>query len=55
MVMQVAYPLQDATVVVDVVGGTATPGEDFPGVFPLPGFSFPIGLLNDQTFTFCGY
>ena len=52
VVMQVAYPLQDATVVVDVVGGTATAGEDFPGVFPLPEFSFPIGLLNDQTFTF---
>lgn len=52
VVLQVAYPLQDATVVVDVVGGTATAGEDFPGVFPLPEFSFPIGLLNDQTFTF---
>ena len=52
VVMQVAYPLQDATVVVDVVGGTATAGEDFPGVFPLPEFSFPIGLLNDQSFVF---
>lgn len=52
VVMQVAYPLQDATVVVDVVGGTATAGEDFPGVFPLPAFSFPIGLLNDQSFIF---
>ena len=44
VVMQVAYPLQDATVVVDVVGGTATAGEDFPGVFPLPEFSFPSGF-----------
>ena len=52
VVMQVAYPLQDATVVVDVVGGTATAGEDFPSVFPLPEFSFPIGLLNDQSFVF---
>ncbi len=52
VVMQVAYPLEDATVVIDVVGGTATPGVDFPGVFPLPEFSFPIGLLNDQYFTF---
>jgi len=52
VVMQVAYPLQNATVVVDVVGGTAEAGTDFPGVFPLPEFSFPIGLLNDQSFTF---
>ena len=52
VVMQVAYPLQNATVVVDVVGGTAEAGVDFPGVFPLPEFSFPIGLLNDQSFMF---
>ncbi len=52
VVMQVAYPLQDVTVSVDVVGGTATVGDDFPAVFPLPEFTFPIGLLNDQTFTF---
>jgi hypothetical protein len=52
VVMQVAYPLQNVTVVVDVVGGTAAQGIDFPGVFPLPEFSFPIGLLNNQSFTF---
>lgn len=52
VVMQVAYPLQDATVSIDVVGGTATAGEDYPGVFPLPEFSFPTGLLNDQSFVF---
>ena len=50
--MQVAYPLQDVTVSVDVVGGTAAEGDDFPAVFPLPEFTFPIGLLNNQTFTF---
>ncbi|MDA1336149.1 MAG: lamin tail domain-containing protein [Bacteroidetes bacterium] len=52
VVMQVAYPLQNVTVQVDVVGGSATAGMDFPGVFPLPNFTFPIGLLNNQTFTF---
>ena len=52
VVMQVAYPLQDVTVSVDVVGGTATVGDDFPAVFPLPEFTFPIGSLNNQTFTF---
>lgn len=52
VVMQVAYPLQNVTIQVDVVGGTATQGADFPSVFPLPEFTFPIGLLNDQSFTF---
>ena len=52
VVMQVAYPLQNVTIQVDVVGGTATEGSDFPSVFPLPDFTFPIGLLNDQSFTF---
>lgn len=52
VVMQVAYPLQNVTVIVDVVGGTAEAGLDFPGVFPLPQFTFPVGLLNDQSFTF---
>ena len=52
VIMQVAYPLQDVMVSVDVVGGTATQGDDFPAVFPLPEFTFPIGLLNDQSFTF---
>ena len=52
VVMQVAYPLQDVNVIVDVVGGTAESGLDFPAVFPLPTYTFPIGLLNDQSFTF---
>lgn len=53
IVMQVAYPLQDVTVSVDVVGGTATAGDDFPSLFlSLPEFSFPIGSLNNQTFMF---
>jgi hypothetical protein len=50
--MQVAYPLQNVTVSIDVVGGTASEGDDYPAVFPLPEFNFPIGLLNDQSFTF---
>ena len=48
--MQVSYPLQDIVAQVDVVGGTATAGLDFPSVFPLPDFTFPTGLLNDQSF-----
>ena len=52
VVIQVAYPLQDAVVQVGVIGGTAEMGLDFPAVFPLPEFSFPIGLLNDQSFNF---
>ena len=52
VVMQVAYPLQDVNVVVDVVGGSAEAGSDFPSVFPLPTYTFPIGSLNDQSFTF---
>ncbi len=50
--MQVSYPLQDIVAQVDVVGGTATAGLDFPAVFPLPDFTFPTGLLNDQSFMF---
>ena len=46
VVMQVAYPLQDVDVIVDVVGGTAESGLDFPAVFPLPTYTFPIGLLT---------
>ena len=52
VVIQVAYPLQDVNVVVDVVGGSAEAGSDFPSVFPLPTYTFPIGSLNDQSFTF---
>ncbi|HAD22071.1 MAG TPA: hypothetical protein DCF87_08170, partial [Opitutae bacterium] len=52
VVMQVAYPMQDVNVVVDVVGGSAESGADFPAVFPLPTFTFPIGSLNSQSFGF---
>jgi hypothetical protein len=52
VILQVAYPLQNVNVEVDVVGGSANAGEDFPAVFPLPTFTFPIGSLNDQSFTF---
>ncbi len=49
--LQVSYPLEDAVVQVSVAGGDAVEGADFPAVFP-QNFSFPIGLLNDATFTF---
>lgn len=52
VVLQVAYPLQNVNVVVDVVGGSAEAGGDFPAVFPLPDFAFPIGSLNNQSFVF---
>lgn len=49
--VQVAFPLQDAEIHVEVLGGDATLGVDFPSVFPLS-LAFPTGLLNDQVFTF---
>ena len=49
--IQVSYPLQDAVVQVSVAGGDAVAGDDFPAVLP-QNFSFPIGLLNDASFTF---
>lgn len=51
VVMQVGYPLQEANVQVDVVGGDAVYGEDYPGIYPL-NFTFETGLLNDLSFTF---
>lgn len=49
--MQVGYPLQEANVQVNVVGGDATIGADYPGIYPL-NFTFETGLLNDLSFTF---
>ena len=49
--MQVSYPLEDVEVLVSVSGGDATPGADYPAVFPLS-FDFEAGLLNSQSFTF---
>lgn len=51
VVMQVGYPLQEANVQVDVVGGDAEVGADYPGIYPLD-FTFETGLLNDLSFTF---
>ena len=51
VVMQVGYPLQQADVQVNVVGGDAVAGEDYPGIYPLD-FTFETGLLNDLSFTF---
>jgi hypothetical protein len=50
--ISVDYPLQDAEVQLSVVGGTATYSEDYPGIYDGLMFSFPVGLLNDQVFTF---
>jgi hypothetical protein len=50
--ISVDYPLQDAVVQVSVVGGTAVYGEDYPGIYDGLEFLFPVGLLNDQVFTF---
>lgn len=49
--MLVSYPLDDVTVQVDVTGGDADFGTDYPAVFPLT-FQFNQGLLNSQSFTF---
>ena len=51
VVLQVGYPLQQADVQVNLVGGDAVAGEDFPGIYPLD-FTFETGLLNDLSFTF---
>lgn len=51
IVMQVGFPLQQADVQVNVIGGDAVLGEDYPGIYPL-NFSFEVGLLNDLFFTF---
>jgi PKD repeat protein len=51
VVMQVGYPLQAANVQIQVVGGDAVAGEDYPGIYPLD-FTFETGLLNDLSFTF---
>ena len=49
--MVVSYPLEDVEVLVEVSGGDAEPGADFPAVFPLS-FEFEAGLLNSQAFNF---
>ena len=49
--MSPTYPLENAVMQVDVVGGDAIVGLDFPDVFPLQ-FDFDMGLLNTQSFTF---
>ena len=49
--MSPTYPLENAVMQVDVVGGDALVGLDFPDVFPLQ-FDFEMGLLNTQSFTF---
>ena len=45
------YPIEDIEVELNIVGGDAVSGVDFPDVFPLS-FNFEMGLLNSQTFTF---
>ena len=47
--MSPTYPLENAVMQVDVVGGDALVGLDFPDVFPLQ-FDFEMGLLNTQSF-----
>ena len=49
--MSPTYPLEDAVMQVNVVGGDAIVGLDYPDVFPLE-FNFDMGLLNAQSFTF---
>ena len=49
--MLVSYPLDDVTVTIEVTGGDAVAGDDYPAVFPL-NFEFSSGLLNGQSFTF---
>ena len=49
--MLVSYPLHDVTVTIEVTGGDAVAGDDYPAVFPL-NFEFSSGLLNGQSFTF---
>ena len=49
--VQVAFPLADAQVHVEVIGGDASWGADYPPVFPIE-LNFPTGLLNDQSFVF---
>ena len=45
------YPIEDVEVELNIVGGDAITGIDFPDVFPLS-FNFEMGLLNSQTFNF---
>ena len=45
------YPIEDVEVELNIVGGDAIAGIDFPDVFPL-NFNFDMGLLNSQSFNF---
>jgi hypothetical protein len=45
------YPIEDVEVELNIVGGDAITGIDFPDVFPLS-FNFEMGLLNSQSFNF---
>ena len=45
------YPIEDVEIELNIVGGDAVTGIDFPDVFPLS-FNFEMGLLNSQTFNF---
>jgi len=47
--VQVAFPLQNADLRVEVLGGAATLGVDIPSGYPLS-LAFPAGLLDDQVF-----
>jgi len=51
VVVQVGYPLQQAVVEINVIGGDAVYGEDYPGFYPLD-HTFEAGLLNDWFYTF---
>ena len=45
------YPIEDIEIELNIVGGDAVSGIDFPDVFPLS-FNFEMGLLNSQSFNF---
>ena len=45
------YPIEDVEIELNIVGGDAISGIDFPDVFPLS-FNFEMGLLNSQAFNF---
>ena len=49
--MLVSYPLEDVEIQLEVTGGDADAGADYPAVFPL-NFTFQSGLLNSQSFNF---
>ena len=46
--MLVSYPLEDVEIQLEVTGGDADAGADYPAVFPL-NFTFQSGLLNSQS------